>query len=237
MPVDILVKATGATTAGVVNTTVVSITSATVFVVAAAPTTPASIDNTYAVYLAGSRNLENMGLAGIASASDPASGALQGLAVATYPWWKANVLANGGTARAISETLLQTAMDTTEQFSSGTASAIYTTYGVRRAYQAVLSALKQYVNPLELKGGYKALDFNGLPLIADKDCPAKKLFIPDESKLKIYRLSDTEWMDDDGAILSRVSGEDAYEAVLYLYQELGCHERNAITLLDDITEA
>jgi hypothetical protein len=237
MPVDILVTATGATTAGVLATTVVSITSATVFVVADAPGTPASIDNTYSVYLSKSRNLENMGLSGIVAATDPAAGALQGLAVATYPWWKANVLGNSAVLRPISEVLLQTAIDTTEQNSSGNASAMYTTYGVRRAYQALLTASKSYTSPTELKGGYKALDYNGLPLIADKDCPANKLFLPDESKLKIYRLSDTEWMDDDGAILSRVSGEDAYEAVLYLYQELGCHERNAMTLISDITEA
>ena len=138
--VDILVKATGATTAGVVGTTVASITSATVFVVADAPATPASIDNTYAVYVSGNRANEMMGLSGIFSATDT----LQGLDVATYPWWKANILANGGSGRAISETLMQQAMDTTEVNSNGNVSAIYTTYGVRRAYIALLQKLKMY---------------------------------------------------------------------------------------------
>lgn len=234
MPIDVLVTADGTTSTGAAGRTVSSITSATQFVISGAAITT---DATFSVYLAGSRNLENMGLSGIVAATDPAGGALQGLAVATYPWWKANALSNSGTNRAISEILIQTAIDTTEQMSSGNVTAIYTTYGARRAYQALLSANKSYVNPMELKGGYKALDYNGLPMIADKDCPANKLFLTDENKLKIYRLSDTEWMDDDGAILSRVSGEDAYEAVLYLYQELGCHERNAMTLLSDITEA
>jgi hypothetical protein len=234
MPIDVLVTADGTTSTGAEGRLVSSITSATQFVISGAAITT---DATFSVYLAGSRNLENMGLSGIVSATDPASGALQGLAVATYPWWKANILANSGTPRAISEVLMQSAIDTTEQLSDGIVSAIYTSFGVRRAYQGVLSALKHYVNPMELKGGYKALEYNGLPIIADKDAPTTKLRFVDESKLKIYRLSDTEWMDDDGAILSRVSGEDAYEAVLYLYQELGCHARNAMTSLDDITEA
>lgn len=234
MPIDVLVTADGTESTGATGRTVSSITDATHFVISGAKITT---DNTFSVYLSGSRNIEVMGLNGIIAATDPGSGSLQGLDVSTYGWWKANVLSNSGTPRAITETLMQKAIDYVEQYSDGTVSAIYTTYGVKRAYQAVLSALKQYTAPLELKGGYKALDYNGLPLIADKDCSANKLFFTDESKLKMYKLSDLEWMDDDGAILSRVSGEDAYEAVLYTYLELGCHARNAHTLLSDITEA
>jgi hypothetical protein len=44
-------------------------------------------------------------------------------------------------------------------------------------------------------------------------------------------------MDMDGAILSRVSGVDAYEAILYCYMELGMFARNAFGRLDDINEA
>jgi hypothetical protein len=236
MKVDILVKATGATTAGVVGATIVSITSATVFVVGTAPATPASIDGTYTVYRHGSRNLELMGLGGIVSDADPASGSLQGLAVASYPYWKANILTAGGD-RSISEVLMQSALDTTEQAGAGKTTAIYSTYGVRRAYQGLLQADRVYQNEMEFDGGFKALNYNGLPLFVDKDCPAKKLFFIDENALKFYRLSDWEWMNEDGAVLSRVANTDAYEATLYLYSELGCSARNAQTLLEKITEA
>lgn len=233
MPIDVLVTADGTTGTGATGRTVSSITSATQFVISGAAITT---DATYSVYIAGSRNLEMMGLSGIVSTTDPSSGSLQGLAVATYPYWKAQALSNSGTNRAISETLMQTALDNVEQNSDGQVSAIYTTYGVRRAYQALLTANKVYQNTMDLKGGYKALDYNGLPLIADKDCQANKLYFVDESKLSLYRLSDVDWMQEDGAILSRVSGYDAYEAVLYVYQELGCKARNAHCLLSDITE-
>lgn len=233
MPIDILVTATGATTAGVVGTTVASITSATVFVTAAAPATDSSIDGTYSVYLAGSRNLEMMGLSGIVSATST----LQGLDVATYPWWKATVQGNSSTNRAISDSILQTAIDTVSQISAGKPTALYTSYGVRRAYQALLTATKQLVNTQDLKGGYKAITFNDLPIIADKDAPANKIFVVDESQLSFYRLADLDWMQEDGAILSRVSGYDAYEAVLFLYQELGTGMRNAHVRIEDISEA
>ena len=231
MPIDIIVKTTGAATAGVAGTSVASITDATTFTIA--DTLAGSPAATYGVYIAGSRNNEMMGLSGIVSATST----LQGLDVATYPWWKATVQANSGTNRAISDTILQTALDTLEANSSGKATALYTSYGVRRAYQALLTATKQLVNTQELKGGYKALTYNDLPIIADKDAPANKIFVVDEDELQIFRLGDLDWMQDDGAILSRVSGYDAYEAVLYVYQELGCMMRNAHVLIGDITGA
>ena len=238
MPVDILVTATGATTAGVVGDTVASITSSTAFTLTTGVATYGSIGNTYSVYVAGSRAKEMMGLSGIVSATST----LQGLDVAAYPWWKATVLANGGTNRAISDTLLQTAIDTLESNSSGMCTAMYTSFGVRRAYQALLTATKQLVNTQKLQGGYEAINYLGgshgvIPMIADKDAPANKIFIVDEDELAIYRLADFDWMQEDGSVLSRVSGVDAYEAVLYVYQELGTSMRNAHVLLSDITEA
>ena len=230
MPIDIIVKTTGAATAGVAGTSVASITDTTTFTIT--DTLAGSPAATYGVYIAGSRNNEMMGLSGIVSTT----ATLQGLDVANYPWWKATVLANSGSNRAISDTLLQTAIDTLEANSSGMCTAMYTSFGVRRAYQALLTATKQLVNTQELKGGYKAITYNDLPIIADKDAPANKIFVVDEDELQVFRLGDFDWMQEDGAILSRVSGYDAYEAVLYVYQELGTTMRNAHVLISDVTE-
>lgn len=242
--VDILVKATGATTAGVVGDTVASITSDTVFVLTTGVATYGSIGSTYSVYAGSSRNLEMMGLSGIVSASDPGSGSLQGLAVATYPWWVATVQGNSSTNRAISDAILQKAIDTLEQVSNGKATALYTSYGVRRAYQALLTATKQLVNTMDLKGGMKTITFNDLPIIVDKNAPANKVFVVDEDKLKFYRLSDNGgedyglfWMDEDGNVMTKVTGYDAYEGVICLYSNMGTNMRNAFVRIDDITEA
>lgn len=226
--IDILTAATGAVIAN--GVAVLTVPSATSFTVAVAVTTAA----TDAVYLHGSRNIEVMGLQGICSTTK----IVQGLDPATNAFWAASVLANAGTARAITEALMQTAMDTTETASDGTVKAILTSFGVRRAYQALLTTNRRYVatTDLTLKGGKKALDYNGLPLIADKDAPTGKMFFLDTDYLKVYQLSDIDWMQEDGAILSRVAGKDAYGATLYRYLELGCSSRNAQTLLSDITE-
>lgn len=229
MLVDVIVMANGTTGTGATGRSVVSVTDATHFIISGAAITT---DNTFGVYISGSRGIEVMGLQGICSTSL----AIQNLDPATYAWWKANVLANGGTPRAITEALLQTAMDTTETASDGSVKAILTSFGVRRAYQALLTTNRQYMNTMDLKGGKKALDYNGLPLIADKDAPTGKLFCLDTDQLKVYQLSDIDWMQEDGAVLSRVAGKDAYGATLYRYLELGCSSRNSQTVLSDITE-
>lgn len=226
MKIDVLTASSGAVIAS--GVTVLTVPSATTFTLASAITTAA----TDAVYISGSRNIEVMGIQGICSDSST----LQGLDPATYAWWKANVLANGGTPRAISESLMQTAEDTTSINSDGEIKAILTSFGVRRAYQALLTTNRRYENTLDLKGGRKALDYNGKPLIADKDAPTGKIFFLDTDYLSIYQLSDIDWMQEDGAILSRVAGKDAYGATLYRYLELGCSSRNAQTVLADITE-
>ena len=52
--------------------------------------------------------------------------------------------------------------------------------------------------------------------------------------LQLYRMSDYEWMQKDGAILSRISGKDAYEAVLFRYAEVGIKRRNSQGVLCDL---
>jgi hypothetical protein len=233
MTIDVLVANTGATSTGAVGRSVVSITNATTFVISGAAITT---DATFAVYISGSRNLEVMGLDGIASNADIGGGfgSLQGLDVATYPWHKASIIAVNG---AITDTNVQKLIDTVELAGSGQVSALYTTHGVRRAYQALLTAQKQIVNKQELKGGYSTIMYNDLPMIVDKNLAAGKLYAIDESMLKMYKMADYDWMDQDGAILSRVSGYDAYEAVLYCYMELGMFARNAFGVNTGVTEA
>lgn len=182
----------------------------------------------------GSYNKEINGLSIIVSNA----GALQNIdpTVVGNEFWKANVLANGGTARSLSEVLMQTAFDTTEQ-KGGKVSLVVTSYGGRRAYLNLLTSLKRFQNTLQLEGGFTALDFNGLPLVVDKDAPTGKYFFLDERHLTIYQVGSPAWAELDGAVLSRVSGYDAYEAYYYWDAEFGTDMRAAHTLLADITEA
>jgi hypothetical protein len=48
-------------------------------------------------------------------------------------------------------------------------------------------------------------------------------------------MSDYDWMTKDGAILSRITGYDAYEAVLFRYSELGTKRRNSQGVITDLS--
>lgn len=50
-------------------------------------------------------------------------------------------------------------------------------------------------------------------------------------------MSDWEFMDEDGSVLSRVGGVDAYEATLFKYHELTTDMRNAHGIITDLTES
>jgi hypothetical protein len=63
------------------------------------------------------------------------------------------------------------------------------------------------------------------------------MFSVTPDRLQEYRAADWEMMSDDGAILSRVSGVDAYEATLFMYHELATDQRNALGLMSGITTA
>lgn len=192
-------------------------------------------DNDFVVRY-GNYLLEMQGLKGIVSNVNPAGGLLVGginRSTAGNEFWKANVLANGGTARKLTLDLMQQTWDTAEE-EGGEISLIMTSRVQRRKYLSLVKADGRYVNTLTLDGGYDALEYNGKPLVVDRHALPGRMYFLDESTLALYRMSDVDWMDKDGAILSRVSGKDAYEAVLFMYATLGCRAANMNALLDDL---
>jgi len=87
---------------------------------------------------------------------------------------------------------------------------------------------------MDLDGGFKAIDYNGVPFTVDDDAIDGCMYFLTLKDLQVYRMSDYEWMDKDGSVLARITGYDAYEAVLFRYAELGCKRRNAQGVLMDI---
>lgn len=143
-----------------------------------------------------------------------------------------NIAVNG----EISEIILQKGTDETDRKAGGKINFYSTSYGVRRAYQNLLLATKSTVNVLQLVGGYEALSYNGKPMSVDKYNPTGTLFGLDMSTWKAYELDDWNWLDDDGAVLSRVANTPAWEAVLARYMDLGNNKPKANFKMTGITE-
>jgi len=159
---------------------------------------------------------------------------LQGVQSSSTTVWRSNNFMNGGVPRALTTDLMQQAMDAAEQNGQATATVGLGSYNVRRTYVNLLTADRRYVNEYMLDGGFKAIDFNGIPIVPDKDAPEAALFLLSEPNLMIARMSDFYWLDKDGAILSRVSGLDEWDAILAYYAELATDRRNAHAVIGDI---
>lgn len=103
-------------------------------------------------------------------------------------------------------------------------SAAYCDFNSLRYYQKLLTADKRYSNTVSGDGGFAAkdkffLDFNGLPLVPDKDCPTRIFFLPMDA-FKFYELASMEFADETGSMYIAQSSVDALEVRVRFFANL-----------------
>lgn len=150
-----------------------------------------------------------------------------------HKWFNPTVLNSVGT---ISEIKIQNAIDEAERRAGGNVNVMATTYGVRRAYQELLTATKRTVDTMKLKGGYTSLLFNDIPMTVSKYAPAGTLYGLDMSTIKMYQIMDYQWLDEDGAVLSRVANKPVWAATLAKYCDTGINKPAGSYVMNGITE-
>lgn len=218
---------------------------------------PASLRSDSGSAAAGYARLEMMGIRGIVTDTDlddipyydgtntafTTADPLQTLTVDTYSWWKSTVDSHSAGRylgqRGLTLNLMQTMFDKIETKAGKDygPDSVWTTKAIRREYLEIMDAKRREVNTMTLDGGWTALDYNGIPLMVDDDAIDGEMYFLTLKDLQIYRMSDYDWMSKDGSVLSRISGYDAYEAVLFRYAEQGTTRRNAHGVLTDIIYA
>jgi hypothetical protein len=182
-----------------------------------------------------SDSYELMGIKGIVDDGTYVT-TLHNLSRTTYPWWKCSTHStdsNAGTNRDLTLDLMQASLTAVEK-NGGKTNLIVTTPELRDAYAALLVADRRFGESMNLDGGFKALDYSGIPLVADPDCTPNTMYFLDTDHLFIFQQSDWNWMEKDGAVLSRVADKDAYEAVLYWYANVGTDRPRAHSFLRDV---
>lgn len=167
------------------------------------------------IYMAGNKDLELTGLGAVMTADTT----LYEIVRATNKWFNPTLKNVNG---EISEVGIQEGIDDTEDEVGSVINLLIASKGVRRAYQALLTAQKSQVNTLELKGGWKSLDYNGIGLVGDKYMPAGAMFGLDTNDWNMYQLADWDWLDRDGSMFARVANKAMFEATLRKYCDVGC---------------
>lgn len=242
MVIDIGTVAAPTTVASARTITAIDETNKTITISGAAVSTTSG---THFIFRSGSggsgaSQVELTGLRTIVSDS----GTLFNVDPSTTPAWKATVNSNSGTNRPATENLVISTIHTIRRKAGKDPNYAVGSDGVYRAICNQLTTLKRFPGSTMLKGGYEGVAITpgvggkSTQLIWDRDAPLNRLFLLNTDRLCEYQAPDADWswMDEDGAMLSRVSGEDAYEAVLFKYAELGTDQRNAHGLVSDLEE-
>ena len=192
--------------------------------------------------LSGDGQFELTGLQSIVATGDT----LFGVAGATVTEWNSYVDSNA-TNRSLTEQMVNKANQRAEISSDEQVDLMVGSDGVSRFAASLLESIRRNIDNVDLKAGYEGIrwstpmegmrDAKQRALVWDQDCPNNQLFGLCTDRLVQFVSSDWDWMDEDGAVLSRVANQDAYEATMFKYHELASGQRNAHWLISNLTEA
>lgn len=162
------------------------------------------------------------------------SKSIYGLDRAKHGWLNPYSVENAGD---ITEEKIQLALDTIEENSGSSVNFIVCSWGVRRALQKLFAENKRYIDTMELNGGYKAMSYNGIPIVADRFCPEGTMYLLNTADFTLHQLCDWQWLEgEDGKVLKQVAGKPVYTATLVKYADLICACPNGQGVISGITE-
>jgi hypothetical protein len=215
-PVDLVVKSTGAVTAGIANVTITArdTTNKTV-TLSSAPTTPASINSTYGLYLSGSRGNEMEGLRSILTSGRTLHGINS--ATAGNEFWNPGSRKDAGAAVA-GESLFEQVADEVGGVGNGEVEVFLTSRGIRRRLADTYQSQKRFndARAVDIHGGFTAIMVNEVPVIADDDVPKGFAFALNKDSFKWFQQAGPGWLESkDGTVFQLQPGASSgtYNAV------------------------
>ena len=229
MVVDVLTAEGGST--GVVSRRIVAIDRDTDTVTLSGNAVNGSVSAGNILTVQGSYNNEITGLGAIFGNS----ATLYGINRAANKWLspKSFEAASG----EINDITLQKAVDTLEEVSGSSVNFIVCPFGVKRAYQEYLTANRTNIDIMNLAGGYKAISYNGIPIVSDRFAPKGTMYLLNTDEFSLHQLCDWRWLEgDDGKIIKQIPGKPVYTATLVKYADLICNKPSGQAKITGINE-
>ena len=141
------------------------------------------------------------------------------------------------TSTAIDDVTIQKVIDEMDEVAGSKADFIVCSFGVKRAYQEYLAENKSNVDIMNLAGGYKAISYNGIPVVSDRFAPSGTMYVLDTTEFHLHQLCDWRWLEgDNGKIIRQVAGKPVYTATLVKYADLICDKPSGQAKISGITE-
>lgn len=192
--------------------------------------------NTYALCVQGSYGKEITGLGAIFKSS----GSLYGLNRSTYNWMVPYIsnIANESTMTAISDVAMQKAIDELDEVAGSKVDFIVCSAGVKRNYQEYLNSYRSNVDVMDLAGGYKAISYNGIPLVSDKFVKPNTMYLLNTKEFNLHQLCDWQWLEgEDGRVIKQIQGKPTYSATLVKYADIICDHPAGQAMIEGIKES
>ena len=199
------------------------------------------------------------------------TGVYAGIDRSVYTQWAGNQLTEGGNPRAISFTLMRDVRRTIYTASGQMPDLIICDPFQHEQYGLLFGANRRYMQDITLRGqkisldgGYQALEFDGIPVVADATCPPGQMLFLNTKYVRIRQLPDAMSLapgeDEMGAGMIRLHGTneeqfgegttaltarinplgrqgDAYPFQLVLYPQLQVRRPNTCAILGDLNQS
>lgn len=176
------------------------------------------------------RGKEIMGLKGLIDDGTNVT-TFQGLSRSTYIFWKSYVNSAVSNRSLTEELMFDTMLEASKK---GDPKIILTSFDLYAAYGRMLAADRRYTDTMTLNGGFTGVNYNGLALVKDFDCPYTEMNFIDPSSLSIEEMKPVSFIDEDGAILSRSATTPSYQATLRYYANLANSAPNKSSVLRNL---
>jgi hypothetical protein len=196
-PVDLVVKSTGATTNGVLATTIVA-RSASAKTVELGSAVAGAVSTTYGLYIAGDRSNEINGLRNIIAKNRTLHEINS--ETAGNEFWNGNTRKAGASATETAvagETLFEQLADDVGFSGQGEVEVFLTSRGIRRRLADTYQSQKRFndAQAVNVHGGYSAIMVNEIPVIADDDCPRTWAFGLNKESFRWFQQAPPGWME------------------------------------------
>ncbi|MDE7394535.1 MAG: phage major capsid protein [Clostridiales bacterium] len=190
---------------------------------------PTGIVDGCKMYVQGSKDKEITGLGAIFASS----GSLYGVSRDTHPFMKPYKKDAVG---ALDEIVMQEAIDRLEMTAGSTVDFIAASATAKYAFQEYMSQYKRNIDIMELKGGFKTLSYNGIPLVYERFVKEGSMYLLNTKAFKLHQLCDWRYLEtENGKILRQTQGKPTYTATLVKYCDLICDKPNGQACLSGIT--
>lgn len=99
----------------------------------------------------------------------------QGVTV-SEPWNQGIILTGGGILRDPDESLIRAAIDVAEERNNAKIEMLLSGYGERSLHADLIKSDRRYMQTLQLKSGWTALEAFGMPWVVDRHCPKNRIY-------------------------------------------------------------